>query len=127
VLCLRGLGKGGLERDLLSDSTSVQDPTLLHECEERQPIDYVINKPNHKKYNWSTCLVQERRHHSIGQQAFLSLDFLGCLLYDVMMREEAAKDVFKDGATIKLFGSAKKDVLGLTEVGHNDYRATKGL
>jgi hypothetical protein len=45
----------------------------------------------------------------------------------MMMGHDAAKDIVKDGATIKLFVSAKKNVLSLTKVGYDDYRATERL
>jgi hypothetical protein len=43
----------------------------------------------------------------------------------MVIGHDAAKNIVKDGATIKLFVSAKKDVLSLTKVGYDDYRATE--
>ena len=45
----------------------------------------------------------------------------------MMVGEDAAKDLFEDGAAVELLVSAKKDVLCLTKVGNDDYRATKRL
>jgi hypothetical protein len=45
----------------------------------------------------------------------------------MMIGHDAAKNIVKDSATIELFVSAKKDVLGLTKVGYDDYRATERL